>query len=144
VAVDNPLNTPAATPSGLPLGDAAMQQTQQMVQEAIGDAFSNLLENPESPLGDLVRAQASEAMASARAGGQSVMQGWVQPVEGRGTMYYYTCAGGCAVGAGLNYYAMWALPEDEKWLRVLSFLQGTALVAAAAINVQKAGNVRRK
>lgn len=144
MADENPLQNPAPTPSGIPLGDAAMQQTQEMVQAAVGDMLAEVLTNPSNPIGEMVRMQAQDALQSAHAGTQTMVQGWVQPVDGRSAMYYYGWAGGCAVGAGLNYYAMWALPPEHRWLRVLSFIQGTALVAAAAINVQKAGNVRRR
>jgi hypothetical protein len=44
----------------------------------------------------------------------------------------------------VNYYAAWKLPSDQMLLRAVAFLQGTAFVAAAAINVQKAQKAGKK
>lgn len=126
---------PASTPSGLPLApEDPREALQGMVMGALADALSN----PGNPLRALVQDQAAHTLENAGAEAVSVWAGMTQPVPGRSAGYYVACTGGCVALAGANYYAAWALEPDQKLLRVLSFLQGTALVAAAAINLQKA------
>lgn len=132
----------ADTPSGLPLG-APSAETQEFIQDTVTTAIADVMMNPANPLGQMVRDQAADAVSTARGAAMGYWQGLTEPTPGRSTTYYYTWAGGMGVAAGVNYYAAWKLPSDQTLLRVVSFLQGTAFVAAAAINIQKAQRAKR-
>ena len=125
----------APTPSGLPL---VSEDPREALQGMVMGVLADVLTNPGSPLRGLVQDQAAHTLQDAGAEAVSVWTGMTQPVPGRSAGYYAACTGGCVALAGANYYAAWALEPDQKLLRILSFLQGTALVAAAAINLQKA------
>lgn len=132
----------ADTPSGIPMSGPDVR-TQEFVQETVSAALADVMMNPANPLGQMVRDQAEEAVSTARGAAVGYWQGLTLPTPGRSTTYYYAWAGGMGVAAGVNYYAAWKLPSDQMLLRVVSFLQGTAFVAAAAINLQKAQRAKR-
>lgn len=127
----------AGTPSGLPL-DGPNMETQEFIQDTVTTVLADVMMNPSNPLGQMVRDQAEGAISTARGAAVGYWQGLTLPTPGRTTTYYYAWAGGMGVAAGVNYYAAWKLPSDQMLLRAVSFLQGTAFVAAAAINIQKA------
>lgn len=129
----------ASTPSGIPLDTASPQEA---LQELVLGTLADVLTNPNSPLGDLMRDQAGSVPQIANPGGMTYWQRMTQPVPGQTPTYYLACTGGCVSLAGVNYYAAWALPPEQKLFRIVSFLQGTALIAAAAINLQKAQKAR--
>ena len=129
---DATLMSPAATPSGLPLASATLS-VEDTVMTVLADVFSN----PANPLAQVVRDQASDALQEARGHAVGYVEGLTLPTPGRTPTYYYCWAGGCGMGAALNYYAAWR--ADESMLaRAIFLLQGTALVAASAVNLQKA------
>jgi len=144
VAADDTTTALAAvdTPSGLPLAAPSME-TQEFIQDTVTTAIADVMMNPANPLGQMVREQAGEAISNARGAAVGYWQGLTIPTPGRTSTYYYTWAGGMGVAAGVNYYAAWKLPSDQMLLRAVSFLQGTAFVAAAAINIQKAQKARK-
>ena len=125
------------TPSGLPL-DGPNMETQEFIHDTVSTVLADVMMNPSNPLGQMVRDQAEGAIITARGAAVGYWQGLTLPTPGRTPTYYYAWAGGMGVAAGVNYYAAWKLPSDQMLLRAVSFLQGTAFVAAAAINIQKA------
>ena len=125
------------TPSGLPL-DGPNMETQEFIHDTVSTVLADVMMNPSNPLGQMVRDQAEGAISTARGAAVGYWQGLTLPTPGRTPTYYYAWAGGMGVAAGVNYYAAWKLPSDQMLLRAVSFLQGTAFVAAAAINIQKA------
>jgi hypothetical protein len=131
----------ADTPSGLPMRPP-IDATQEFIQDTVATALADVMTNPSNPLGQMVHAQAAEAAEQARGMAVGFWNGLTIPTPGRSPTYYYVCAGGMTGAAALNYYAAWKLPEDQMMLRIVSFLQGTAFVAAAAVNVQKAQRAR--
>lgn len=133
----------ADTPSGIPLSGPNME-TQEFIQDTVTSAIADVMMNPANPLGQMVRDQASEAISNAHGAAVGYWQGLTIPTPGRTPTYYYAWAGGMGVAAGVNYYAAWKLPSDQMLLRAVSFLQGTAFIAAAAINVQKAQKARKR
>ena len=133
----------AETPSGIPLSGPTLE-AQEFIQDTVTSAIADVMMNPSNPLGQMVRDQASEAVGTARGAAVGYWQGLTIPTDGRTPTYYYAWAGGMGAAAGVNYYAAWALPSDQTMLRVVAFLQGTAFVAAAAINVQKAQKAGKK
>lgn len=119
------------TPSGLPLG-APSQAAAEFIQDTVIKTLGQVFANP------------NELAASAAAGiTQGVWQGMTTPTPGRSALYYYGWAGGCGAVAGANYYLAYKLPSDQQLARVVLLLQGTALVAAAALNLSKATKAGR-
>ena len=140
--IANP-QTVAETPSGIPFSGPSVE-AQEFIQDTVTTAIADVMMNPANPLGQMVRDQASEAVGAARGAAVGYWQGLTIPTDGRSPTYYYVWAGGMGVAASANYYAAWKLPSDQMLLRVVAFLQGTAFVAGAAINVQKAQKAGKK
>lgn len=140
--ITNPQSA-AETPSGIPLAGPSLE-AQEFIQDTVTSAIADVMMNPSNPLGQMVRDQASEAVGNARGAAVGYWQGLTVPLDGRSPTYYYAWAGGMTAVAGVNYYAAWKLPSDQMLLRAVAFLQGTAFVAAAAINVQKAQKAGKK
>jgi hypothetical protein len=127
------------TPSGIPIDPTA--DSQKFMEDTVMEAIAGIFSNPANPLSQAVREQAAEAFHEARGSAVGLVTGLTTPTPGRTKTYYYCWAGGMGAAAGLNYYAAWR--ADESMLaRVIFLVQGTALVAASAINIQKAQKVR--